>query len=120
MGLADERPMEPSSVETVPRGTVLPRVRVGAATLVGLIVGVSAALRIIAGTAKSTPDYFVDEYRFFELGRSLAETGRPLVRGADTHFPALLQPLLTAPAWLLGDTPAVYATIKLEGALVMS
>ena len=75
---------------------------------------------IIAGAAKSTPNYFVDEYRYFALARSLAETGRPLVRGAGTHFPALLQPSLTAPAWLLGDTSAAYAAIKLEGALVMS
>jgi len=90
--------MEHSGVQAVGRSTVLPRVRVGAATLVGLVVGVSAVVRIVAGTAKSTPNYFVDEYRFFEIARSLVQTGRPFVRGADTHYPALLEPLLTAPA----------------------
>jgi len=70
--------MEHSGVQAVGRSTVLPRVRVGAATLVGLVVGVSAVVRIVAGTAKSTPNYFVDEYRFFEIARSLVVGGRPL------------------------------------------
>jgi hypothetical protein len=118
---ADERGMEHPGVEIAPRSTTVPRFRVRNATLVGLVVTISAAVRIIAGGAKSTPGFFPDEYRFMSLAHSLAETGRPLVRGADTHFPALLQPLLTAPVWMLTDnTQAVYAAIKLQGAVVMS
>ena len=60
-------------------------------------------MRAAVGAVKSTPIYFTDEYLYAELA-TLAATGRPLVRGASPHFPALLQPVLTAPAWLLGDT----------------
>src|SRR5206468_10475565 len=39
------------------------------------------------------------------LARSFAEHGRPLIRGVGVHFPALLDPLLTAPVWLVTDDP---------------
>jgi hypothetical protein len=64
--------------------------------------------------------FFPDEYTYAALGRSLAETGRPLIRGASPHFPALLQPILTAPAWLVGDVGVAYRLVQTIGALAMS
>ncbi|MGH2995886.1 MAG: hypothetical protein ACRDM9_06190, partial [Gaiellaceae bacterium] len=68
----------------------------------------------------ATPNYFSDEYLYAELGRSLLESGRPLIRGIEVGFPALLQPLLTAPAWLVDDVGVSYRLIQGLGALAMS
>jgi hypothetical protein len=94
--------------------------RLGAMHGLVSIVAASFLARAAGALTKATPDYFPDEYMYAELGRSLAETGRPLVRGADSSFPALLQPLLTAPAWALGDVSDSYRLIQLVGALAMS
>ena len=72
------------------------------------------------GWLRATPIYFPDEYIYSEVGRSIAEHGRPLVRGGSAHFPALLQPLLTAPAWLFDDVATSFRTIQLINAVVMS
>jgi hypothetical protein len=69
---------------------------------------------------KETPVYFQDEYLYAELSRTFAGTGQPLVRGSEAHFPALLQPILTAPAWFLDDVGDSYALVKWIGALAMS
>jgi hypothetical protein len=78
------------------------------AALVALSVGVRTAL----GWLRETPIYLGDEYLYAELGRSIAETGRPLVRGAASDFPALLQPIVTAPAWLFGDVGTSYHLVQ--------
>ncbi len=107
----------------IPRD-VRPRIATGvfaaSASLLGLLVGASFVIRAVVGAGRSTPAYFQDEYLYAELGRSLAESGRPLVRGAEVSFPALLQPLLTAPAWLLEDIGDSFRLIQLMGALAMS
>ncbi|MFN2471846.1 MAG: hypothetical protein ABR583_12850 [Gaiellaceae bacterium] len=90
------------------------------APLLTVVVAVSFVVRVVAGSLRLTPAYFQDEYLYAELGRSLAETGRPLVRGVEVSFPALLQPLVTAPAWLFGDVADSYRLIQLMGALAMS
>jgi hypothetical protein len=84
------------------------------------IVSVSFALRLVTGWLRATPNYFSDEYLYAELGRSLVESGRPLVRGASIGFPSLLQPLLTAPAWFADDVWLSYRLIQGLGALAMS
>jgi hypothetical protein len=84
------------------------------------IVSVSFALRLVTGWLRATPNYFSDEYLYAELGRSLVESGRPLVRGASIGFPSLLQPVLTAPAWLADDVWLSYRLIQGLGALAMS
>jgi hypothetical protein len=84
------------------------------------MVAVSAVLRGLAGTLKETPAYFPDEYLYAELARSIAEGGQPLVRGEDVGFPALLQPLVTAPAWLVDDVGTTYTLVKWIGALAIS
>ena len=99
-------------------GLVLPRV--GAGLALGCLVALSAVVRTGLAWAKVTPIYWPDEYMYAELGRSLAASGRPLVRGGDASFPALLQPLLTAPAWLIDDVGLAYRAVQLEASVAMS
>jgi hypothetical protein len=94
--------------------------RVGPLQWLGAIVAASFVARTLTAMLRASPVYFPDEYIYSELGRSIAETGRPLVRGAGAHFPAVLQPLLTAPAWLAGDVETSFRLVQLTGALVMS
>ena len=69
------------------------------------IVFTSFCGRLIAAAGRPVPHYLPDEYIYPSLARSFAEHGRPLIRGVGVHFPALLDPLLTAPVWLVTDDP---------------
>jgi hypothetical protein len=91
-----------------------------AAPFLGAIVGASFVARLVAAWLRQTPVYFPDEYLYAALGRSLASSGRPLVRGEAVHFPALLEPLLTAPAWLAGDVETAFRIAQVLGVLAMS
>ncbi len=104
---------------TVP-AAVIERSGVNAARLLAGIVGLSFAVRVALAWLRATPVYFGDEYLYSSLGRSLAETGRPLVRGQAANFPALLEPLLTAPAWLVSDVGIAYHLSQTIGAFAMS
>jgi hypothetical protein len=84
------------------------------------IVGASFIVRMALGWLRAVPALFPDEYTYAALGRSIAESGRPLVRGASPHFPALLQPIVTAPAWLIDDVGLAYRLVQTIGALGMS
>jgi hypothetical protein len=90
-----------------------------ASILAGLVAG-SFLLRTVLGWLRATPTFFADEYIYAELARSISETGRPLIRGVSASFPALLQPILTAPAWLVGDVETSLRLVQTMGALVMS
>jgi hypothetical protein len=100
------------------RGLTLARVK--PLHWLGAIVAASFVVRTLTGWLRASPVYFPDEYIYSELGRSIAEQGRLLVRGSAAHFPAVLQPLLTAPAWLAGDVETSFRLVQLEGAFVMS
>jgi hypothetical protein len=69
------------------------------------IVTASFFGRLIAAGGRPVPHYLPDEYIYPSLARSVAEHGRPLIRGVGVHFPALLDPLLTAPVWLATSDP---------------
>jgi hypothetical protein len=69
------------------------------------IVTASFLGRLIAAAGRPVPHYLPDEYIYPSLARSFAEHGRPLIRGVGVHFPALLDPLVTAPVWLVTDDP---------------
>ncbi|MDQ3824109.1 MAG: glycosyltransferase family 39 protein, partial [Actinomycetota bacterium] len=84
------------------------------------IVGISFVARLAAALAHATPLYFPDEYIYASLARSLAESGRPLIRGTSASFPALLEPLLAAPFWLAGDPMLAYRLTQGLNALAMS
>jgi len=102
-----------------PRAT-LTRAGTRAVPLLAALVGASFLLRLVLGWLRTTPTFFADEYIYAELGRSVAETGQPLIRGVSASFPALLQPILTAPAWLAGDVETSFRVIQVLGALAMS
>ena len=88
--------------------------------IVGAIVGISFVVRTGLAWMRATPALFPDEYIYASVGRSFAESGQPSIRGASAHFPALLQPLLTAPAWLIGDVDSAFRAVQAMGALAMS
>ena len=94
-------------------------VRVGLAPL-ALLVSASTAIRIVAAWLRPTPDYFPDEYMYASFGRSLAAGHLPAVRGVSAHFLPLLQPLVTAPAWLLPTVEDGYRATQAIEALAMS
>jgi hypothetical protein len=84
------------------------------------VVSLSSLLHVALAWRRPTPGYYPDEYMYAELGRSLAETGSPLVRGEAAHFLPLLYPLVTAPAWLLDDVEHAYRAIQGLNAVAMS
>jgi hypothetical protein len=96
------------------------RGELGAVHALGGIIAASFLFRIVAGWFRATPVYFADEYIYAELARSIAETGRPLIRGAAAQFPALLHPIVTAPAWLVEDVELSFRLVQLIGSLTMS
>ena len=100
------------------RTAALPRIATG--WVVGAVVLVSAVLQTALAWRRATPGYFPDEYMYAELGRSLLETGSPLVRGEQAAFVSLLYPVLTAPVWLWDDVESAYRTIQALNALAMS
>lgn len=103
------------------RAAVLARVAALPARLVlAGIVSVSLAVRSVLAFAHATPVFFPDEYIYSSLARSLASSGRPLVREGPAHFPALLEPLLAAPFSLLGNPELAYRLTQMENALAMS
>src|SRR5205807_1008695 len=72
-------------------------------------MGASFGGRLIAAIGRPAPYYLPDEYIYPSLARSFAEHGRPLIRGAGAHFPALLDPVVTAPVWLFtNDTVTAF------------
>src|SRR5436305_1156181 len=84
------------------------------------VVGVSFIVRLAVAMAHATPLYFPDEYIYASISRSLAEHGRPLIRGHAAHFPAMLEPLAAAPFWLFHDPLLAYRLTQAENALFMS
>ena len=72
--------------------------------LAGIVVA-SFGGRLLAALGRVTPYYLPDEYIYPSLARGFAEHGRPMIRGAGVHFPALLEPILTAPIWLMTTSP---------------
>ena len=65
----------------------------------------SFAGRFLAAASRPAPYYLPDEYIYPSLARGFAEHGRPLIRGVGAHFPALLDPIVTAPVWLVTSDP---------------
>ena len=69
------------------------------------IMAASFGGRLIAALGRPAPYYLPDEYIYPSLARSFAEHGRPLIRGVGAHFPALLEPVVSAPVWLATSDP---------------
>ncbi len=90
-----------------------------AAVVLTALVAVSAVVRSILAAAHETPRYFPDEYIYAALGRSIAH-GHLEIRGASSHFPEILQPLLSAPVWRFLSTTAAYHGVQVESAVLGS
>jgi hypothetical protein len=86
----------------------------------GAVVAASIAARTWAAWLRATPNYFPDEYIYSSLSRSIAGGHLPTVRGHVAHFPALLQPVLTAPAWWFGSLDTGYRISQAIGAVAIS
>jgi hypothetical protein len=96
------------------------RVKHRAAYALAAVVTASFVVRTALAWLRSVPALFPDEYIYSSIGRSIAESGRPLIRGGSANFPALLQPIVTAPAWLIGDVDTAFRVVQAIGALAMS
>ena len=85
------------------------------------IVTVSTLVRYVVGRGTVAPWIMVDELIYSELAKSLADSGRFLVRGEATAAYGIVYPALIAPAWALFESvPQAYAAAKAINALVMS
>ena len=73
------------------------------------------------GRGTVAPWIMVDELIYSELAKSLADSGRFLIRGEATAAYGIVYPALIAPAWALFESvPQAYAAAKAINALVMS
>src|SRR5712691_8654908 len=115
MGLLVTSPA--ASIRPLADAFALPRLRTAA--LGGLLLG-SFALRLVLVWQRATPNYFPDEYLYASLGRSLAGLDAPSVRGHAVHFPALLQPLLTAGAWRAASLETGYRIVQALNAAALT
>lgn len=86
----------------------------------GVLVCASIVGRTWAAWLRATPDYFPDEYLYPSLSRSIAAGHLPSVQGQLAHFPALLQPILTAPAWWFGSLETGYRITQAMSCVAMS
>ena len=84
------------------------------------LVGLSALGHVITSFSRATVVFFPDEYLYSELSRSISSDCLPLVRGCYILFPSLLQPLVTAPCWLLGSIGAGFRASMVLGSIAMS
>jgi hypothetical protein len=106
---------------SVPRPAAVARAAtIPARLLLFGIVAASFLVRYVAAVGHTTPLYFPDEYIYSGIARSLAQSGKPLIRGSSAHFPAMLEPLLAAPFWLTNDPEVAYRLTQAENALAMS
>ena len=89
----------PSPAVTAPaRPAILSRIAPAHLVLAAIVV-VSAVARLVASYPRATPRYLPDEFLYTELARSIGRGDGVSVLGQPTSFPALLEPLLTAPLW---------------------
>jgi uncharacterized membrane protein len=101
------------------RAAVVDRALAWRLALGGLVVA-SVVARTWAAWLRATPNYFPDEGIYAELSRSIAHGHLPAVRGHVAHFPALLQPILTAPAWWFGSLETGYRVTQLIQSVAIS
>lgn len=97
------------------------RVRAALGALLPL-AAVYAGLVVLYGWQaweRATPTLFSDEIEFAQVSRSIADSGRASIRGAEAPSVSLSE-YLVAPAWWLDDVGDAYGAIKLLGVLLMT
>jgi hypothetical protein len=102
------------------RGLAVAGVRISVRLALGGLVGVSAVAHALLAWLRLVPTAFPDEYLYGALGRSIAAGHGMTVRGGAARFPGLLEPIVTAPAWLLPGVEAPYRAIQALNATAMS
>jgi hypothetical protein len=86
-----------------------------------LIVAISTVAQLAINRAMTLPTVFGDELIYSNLGKSLARSGRFLLRGHTDVGHSLVYPLLISPAYALaGNGVDAFMAIKLLNAFVMS
>jgi hypothetical protein len=90
-----------------------------AVSLAVAALAVVTVARVALAALRPVPVYFPDEYLYAALGRSLAH-GHAAIRGQAAHFPALLQPLLTAPLWRVGSVETAYRLVQVLGSIAFT
>lgn len=111
--------MQPGLTLPLRRAVAIDRAAAWRLALGGLFVA-SVVARTWAAWLRATPNYFPDEGIYATLSRSIAAGQLPSVRGHVAHFPALLQPILTAPAWWFGSLETGYRVTQAIECVVVS
>ncbi len=94
--------------------------RVPAWAALAVIVAASTVVRAWAGLMVPSPWIAADEMIYAELGRTLWETGRMSILGADTAFYSLVHPALIGLPLAVFDTGFGYDVARVLQALAMS
>ena len=84
------------------------------------LVVISFVVRFLASLERATPRYLPDEYLYGQFARSLAQGEGIAILGQPTVFYSILQPLLTAPFWLVDDVLASYRLTQAFNAAAMA
>ena len=89
--------------------------------LVGLgsLFAVSAVTESVLTRWHTSPRFFPDEYIYSAISHSIGH-GHLLIRGQPANFPAILQPLLAAPAWHFLPAREAYHVIQTGNAVLAS
>jgi hypothetical protein len=89
--------------------------------LVPVAAGALVILMILFWEAavRKTPTIFVDELKWAQLSRAIADTGRAAQRGEPASFKSLYS-FVIAPAWWLHSTAAAYTAVKYINMIVMA
>src|SRR2546426_10428963 len=80
----------------------------------------ATAYHFLQSRGHATTTVFNDELLYAKLSQSIASAHGRSIPGEPFFFPALLAPLVQAPAWLISSMPDAYAAAKLLNAAVMS
>ena len=86
----------------------------------GVVIAISAALRVWAALRVVTPWIYSDEITYSELGRNLYLDGHLAFLGRPIGFLSLLYPAFVGPLLTLGDVGVAYALLKGLQAVAMS
>jgi len=87
--------------------------------LLGFAYLAAAAFYAWQASKRPSPTIFSDEIEFAQISRSIAEDGRPSIRGEPHAFQSLYT-YLVAPAWWFDDPQRAWEAAKFIGVLVMT
>ena len=103
-----------------PRSEALARLaRIPDTVVLASLAVVATAARFAAGIPHTSPRYFPDEYIYPALARSILH-GHLEIRGEPAHFPAMLEPFVQAPLWLVHGIDLPFRLVQLQHAAIAS